>query len=79
MLVCYGPEDPRDILRYGREGRFADRAFLTAGLIFVLIGAGMAITASSADGTGPAASGLRQAFAHPTMRSPIGPRMSMGK
>jgi uncharacterized protein DUF3592/Mu transposase-like protein len=46
LLVWYDPEDPQDILVYGREGRFIDRAFLTAGLIFVLIGAGIAITAS---------------------------------
>lgn len=46
MLVWYDPEDPQDILVYGREGRFIDRAFLTAGLIFVLIGAGIAVTAS---------------------------------
>ena len=42
VLVWYDPEDPQDILVYGREGRFIDRAFLTAGLIFVLIGAGIA-------------------------------------
>lgn len=47
VLVWYDPEDPQDILVYGREGRFTDRAFLAAGLIFVLIGTGMAIVASS--------------------------------
>ena len=50
VLVWYDPEDPQDILVYGREGRFADRAFLAAGLIFLLIGTGIAITSLSPDG-----------------------------
>ncbi len=50
VLVWYDPEDPQDILVYGREGRLADRAFLAAGLIFVLIGTWIAITSLSTDG-----------------------------
>ena len=46
VLVWYDPDDPQDIMVYGREGRFTDRAFLAAGLIFALIGTGMAIIVS---------------------------------
>jgi hypothetical protein len=46
VLVWYDPEDPQDILVYGREGRFIDRAFLAAGLLFVLIGTGISVTSS---------------------------------
>jgi hypothetical protein len=46
VLVWYDPEDPQDILVYGREGRFTDRAFLAAGLLFVLIGTIIAVTSS---------------------------------
>ena len=38
VLVWYDPEDPDDVLVYGRWGRFADRAFIAAGTLFVLIG-----------------------------------------
>ena len=38
VLVWYDPEDPDDVLVYGRWGRFADRAFIAAGILFVLIG-----------------------------------------
>jgi hypothetical protein len=43
VLLWYDPEDPQDILVYGREGRFADRAFLAVGVLFVLIGVGIAV------------------------------------
>jgi hypothetical protein len=46
VLVWYDPEDPQDILVYGREGRFTDRAFLAAGLLFVFIGTVIAVTSS---------------------------------
>jgi hypothetical protein len=46
VLVWYDPEDPQDILLYGREGRFTDRAFLAAGLLFVFIGTIIAVTSS---------------------------------
>ena len=31
VLVWYDPADPADILVYGRDGRWSDRAFLTVG------------------------------------------------
>ena len=43
VLVWYDPEDPDDVLVYGRWGRFADRAFVAAGLLFVLIGGWLAL------------------------------------
>jgi hypothetical protein len=43
VLVWYDPEDPDDVLVYGRWGRFADRAFMAAGLLFVLIGGWLAL------------------------------------
>jgi hypothetical protein len=42
VLVWYDPEDPQDVLIYGREGRLADTAFLAAGALFVLAGTGAA-------------------------------------
>jgi hypothetical protein len=42
VLVWYDPEDPDDILVYGREGRLTDRVFVIAGAAFVLIGVGLA-------------------------------------
>jgi len=39
VLVWYDPEDPQDVLVYGREGRFADRAFLAVGVLFMIVGA----------------------------------------
>ena len=42
VLVWYDPSDPDDILVYGRWGRTADRAFVTAGALFVLIAAAVA-------------------------------------
>ena len=46
MLVWYDPADPQDVLAYGREGRIANRLFLTAGLLFMLIGAWIALSVS---------------------------------
>ncbi|HTS97585.1 MAG TPA: DUF3592 domain-containing protein [Streptosporangiaceae bacterium] len=38
VLVWYDPVDPQDVLIYGRNGRFANRAFLTAGALFIVLG-----------------------------------------
>jgi hypothetical protein len=43
VLVWYDPADPRDVLVYGREGRIANRLFLAAGALLILIGAGVAL------------------------------------
>jgi hypothetical protein len=43
VLVWYDPEDPSDVLVHGRWGRAADRAFVTAGALLVLAGAGIAV------------------------------------
>jgi hypothetical protein len=43
VLVWYDPDDPDDVLVYGRWGRFADRAFVTAGTLFILIGGWLAL------------------------------------
>jgi hypothetical protein len=42
VLIWYDPEDPREVLVYGREGRTSDRAFVIAGMLFILIGVGLA-------------------------------------
>ena len=42
VLVWYDPEDPQDALVYGREGRAADLAFVIAGALFIMLGAGIA-------------------------------------
>jgi hypothetical protein len=42
VLVWYSPEDPQDVLVYGREGHLADRAFVAAGALIMLTGAGIA-------------------------------------
>jgi hypothetical protein len=41
VLVWYDPEDPPDVLVYGREGRAADLAFVVAGALFIMIGVGI--------------------------------------
>jgi hypothetical protein len=41
VLVWYDPEDPQDVLVYGREGRAADLAFVVAGALFIMIGVGI--------------------------------------
>ena len=46
VLLWYDPADPQDVLVYGREGRLADRAFLAAGILFILAGAAIAAFAS---------------------------------
>ena len=38
VLVWYDPVDPQDILIYGRDGRFANRAFLAVGVLFIALG-----------------------------------------
>jgi len=42
VLIWYDPEDPRDVLVYGREGRTADLAFVAVGMLFILLGLGVA-------------------------------------
>jgi hypothetical protein len=42
VLLWYDPADPQDVLVYGREGRLADRAFVAAGMLLILAGAGIA-------------------------------------
>jgi Protein of unknown function (DUF3592) len=41
VLVWYDPDDPADVLVYGRWGRSADRAFVAAGSVFIAIGAAL--------------------------------------
>ena len=41
VLVWYDPEDPQDVLVYGREGRASDLAFVMAGALFIMLGAGV--------------------------------------
>jgi hypothetical protein len=41
VLVWYDPEDPQDVLVYGREGRAADLAFVIAGALFIVLGVGI--------------------------------------
>jgi hypothetical protein len=43
VLIWYDPKDPQDVLVYGREGRFADRAFVAVGVLFMLLGVGTAV------------------------------------
>jgi hypothetical protein len=43
VLVWYDPKDPGDVLVYGRWGRVTDRAFVAAGMLFVLIGGWVAL------------------------------------
>jgi hypothetical protein len=42
VLIWYDPEDPREVLVYGREGRASDRVFVIAGALFILLGVGFA-------------------------------------
>lgn len=39
VLVWYDLAEPGDILVYGRDGRWSDRAFLTVGAALVIVGA----------------------------------------
>ena len=41
VLVWYDPDDPQDVLVYGREGRAADLAFVIAGALFIMLGVGI--------------------------------------
>ena len=43
VAVWYNPEDPDEILVYGGETRLSDRALLTAGLLFIVIGVALAL------------------------------------
>ena len=45
VLIWYDPADPDDVLVYGRWGRAADRAFLATGILFILLGAAVAVAA----------------------------------
>jgi hypothetical protein len=45
VLVWYDAADPQDVLVYGRDGRLADRAFVAAGMLLILAGAGIAALA----------------------------------
>jgi hypothetical protein len=38
ILVWYDPQDPQDVLVYGRSTRLADAAFIAAGMFFILVG-----------------------------------------
>jgi len=42
VLVWYHPEDPQDILVYGRDGRLGDRALLVTGGLVMVIGIALA-------------------------------------
>lgn len=42
VAVWYNPEDPDEILVYGRETRLSDLTLLLAGVGFILIGSGLA-------------------------------------
>jgi Protein of unknown function (DUF3592) len=41
VLVWYDPEDPQDVLVYGREGKAADLAFVIAGAVFIVLAVGI--------------------------------------
>jgi hypothetical protein len=43
VLVWYDPQDPREILVYGRDGRGTDLAFVAVGALFMLAGLAIAI------------------------------------
>ena len=43
VAVWYNPDDPDEILVYGRDTRLSDRALLMAGLAFIAIGASLAL------------------------------------
>jgi hypothetical protein len=39
VLVWYDPSDPGDVVVYGRDGRYADTAFLLIGVALIILGA----------------------------------------
>jgi len=39
VLVWYDPDDPQEVLVYGREGRAGDLTFVIAGALFIALGA----------------------------------------
>jgi hypothetical protein len=43
VLVWYDPEDPTDVLVYGRWGRSIDRAFVAGGTLLIPIGGWIAL------------------------------------
>jgi Protein of unknown function (DUF3592) len=43
VLVWYDPDDPQDVLVYGREGKAADLAFVMAGALLIMLGAGIVV------------------------------------
>jgi len=45
ILIWYNPDDPADILVYGRDARKSDVTFIAVGLAFILAGSILAILA----------------------------------
>jgi hypothetical protein len=45
VLIWYDPDDPAEVLVYGRDGRASDLVFIGIGLAFLLAGAAIAIFA----------------------------------
>ena len=45
VLLWYNPDDPAEVLVYGRDGRTSDLVFIGIGLAFLLTGAAIAIFA----------------------------------
>lgn len=43
ILAWYDPQDPREVIVYGRDGQVSDRVFMVAGALLMLAGAGIAI------------------------------------
>jgi hypothetical protein len=43
VAIWYNPEDPDEILVYGRDTRLSDRALVIAGLLFIVIGIGLSL------------------------------------
>jgi hypothetical protein len=41
VLLWYDPDDPQDVLVYGREGTAADLTFVLAGTLFIMLGVGI--------------------------------------
>ena len=45
ILIWYNPDDPADVLVYGRDGRKSDVTFIAVGLALILAGSALAIFA----------------------------------